>query len=263
LWLSALGQVLLLFTPVGRLLLVVLAGVLLPYAFTWNIAGGGEWRFTMPAYPVYVVAAVWAGWRIAAAIRTGCRHRRALAAAVPWARVPAAAIVVAVLANLAALYAWLPWFVVRESVLRGEDVSIEAGGRDFAFFADGWSAPHPENITVRVSRAPRAVVRIPLPDRRDYDVVLRLDPVAPERQERVTILLNRHLLTHLRLGWNPERVGSYRLRLPAHDVVPGANELTMVPEARVAAASAGPRFAWLPPDELIGIRLWHVRVLGK
>ena len=32
-------------------------GVLLPYAFTWGIPGGGEWRFTMPAYPFYLVAA--------------------------------------------------------------------------------------------------------------------------------------------------------------------------------------------------------------
>ena len=29
---------------------------LVPYAFTWHIDGGGEWRFTMLAYPIYLIA---------------------------------------------------------------------------------------------------------------------------------------------------------------------------------------------------------------
>jgi dolichyl-phosphate-mannose-protein mannosyltransferase len=43
--------------PAGRLLLVVLATSLLPYAFTWRIPGGAEWRFTMHAYPFDLLAA--------------------------------------------------------------------------------------------------------------------------------------------------------------------------------------------------------------
>jgi hypothetical protein len=51
---------LLLFTrsPRGRVLLVVLFTSLLPYAFTWPVPGGAEWRFTLHAYPFYLVAAM-------------------------------------------------------------------------------------------------------------------------------------------------------------------------------------------------------------
>jgi hypothetical protein len=41
----------------GRLLLVILLGCLLPYAFTWKVPGGAEWRFTLAAYPFYLLAA--------------------------------------------------------------------------------------------------------------------------------------------------------------------------------------------------------------
>jgi hypothetical protein len=51
------GLVLFLRSWPGRLLLVVLFASLLPYAFTWTIPGGAEWRFTMHAYPFYLVAA--------------------------------------------------------------------------------------------------------------------------------------------------------------------------------------------------------------
>lgn len=51
------GLVLFALRPAGRLLLLVLATSLLPYAFTWRIAGGAEWRFTMHAYPFYLLAA--------------------------------------------------------------------------------------------------------------------------------------------------------------------------------------------------------------
>jgi hypothetical protein len=51
------GLVLLAFSGAGRLLLLVLFSSLLPYAFTWKVAGGSEWRFTMHAYGFYLVAA--------------------------------------------------------------------------------------------------------------------------------------------------------------------------------------------------------------
>jgi hypothetical protein len=51
------GLLLFLRTREGRLLLVVLLTSLLPYAFTWPILGGREWRFTLHAYPFYLIAA--------------------------------------------------------------------------------------------------------------------------------------------------------------------------------------------------------------
>ena len=151
--------------------------------------------------------------------------------------------------------------MTREAIAHGESTSIETGDRDRVFYRSGWSAPHLENITVRVSRDRRGVVRLPLPQRRAYDIVLRIDPVTPTAPEQVDVLFNRHLVGRLRLSWNPERVGSYRLTLREDIVTAGSNELIIVPASVMPAASAGPRFAWLDPAERIGIRLWYVRVL--
>jgi hypothetical protein len=107
-------------------------------------------------------------------------------------------------------YLGMPWYVIREAIADGESTSIETGDRDRVFYRRGWSPSHVENITVRVSRDERAVVRLPLPERRAYDLVLRLDPVTPTAPETVDVLFNRHLVGRFRLSWNPERVGSYR-----------------------------------------------------
>ena len=155
----------------------------------------------------------------------------------------------------------LPWFVTREAIVKGESVSVETGGRDRVFYRTGWSAPYTDGITARVSRGERASVHFPLPARRAYEIVLRLDPVAPGLQDRVAVLFNRKMAGLIRLTWNPERVGSYRLSVPERMVRAGSNELTLVPESIVTAGAAGPRFAWLDPTEKIGLRVWYVRVV--
>ncbi len=260
-WCSAAGMLLLPFVSAGRMLLVILLASLLPYAFTWNVSSGGEWRFTMHAYPLYLVAALFA-------VDRACRPALALwRGRAEWRR-PSRRILIRTAAVLScatlgwAAYIALPWFVVREAVALREDVSIEAGPRDRLFFGEGWSAPHRDGVLVRVSRRERTTVRFPLPERRSYDIVVRLDPVAPDLQRRMTLLLNRQLLGTLHLRSDPIRMGAYRLHLPQDQVRTGSNELTIVPDALVSAASAGPRFAWLDPVEQIGIRLWYVRVLA-
>ncbi len=55
--LSLVGLVLFLKSREGRLVLVVLLSALVPFAFTWRIPGGSEWRFTLHAYPFYLLAA--------------------------------------------------------------------------------------------------------------------------------------------------------------------------------------------------------------
>jgi hypothetical protein len=168
---------------------------------------------------------------------------------------------VAAVASLGvAAYFLLPWFVTREAIADGASTSVNTGERDLVFYRSGWSPAHKENIIVRVSRGERSVVRIPLPEKRQYDIVLRIDPVDPARTEPVSVLFNRHLVGVLRLSWNPERVGSYRVRV-SPEMVKADNELTIIPGAVVEAGSAGPRFAWLDPADRIGVRLWYVRVL--
>ncbi len=253
------GLALLLFNSGGRLFLVMLAASLVPYMLTWNVGGGGEWRFTMHAYPFFLVAA-------AAAVTLtarGLRHLR-LPPARGWrpAILRAAgrvALVAALAALIAAWYFTMPWYVVREAVAHGESTSIETGTRDRIFYRRGWSPPHVQNITVRVSDEQRGVIRLPLPEKRAYDLVLRFDPAVAG--DIVNILFNRHLVGRLQTTWNPGRVGSYRLTLPRDIVTAGSNEIIVVPSATSTAAAAGERFAWLPPESLAGVRLWYVRVV--
>jgi hypothetical protein len=260
-WLAVGGLLAWPFSAKGRMLLVILFGSMLPYALTWNVAGGGEWRFTMHAYPFYMLAALsalaWACRGVTALWRRPWRESR-----IAWKPVAPAAAGAGVYILVYALYLALPWFVVREAIATNHDISIETGARDITFFGTGWSRPYQDGLTFRVSQAERAVVRIPLPSRQLYHLVLRLDPVAPERQHRVTVLLNRQLLAILPLTWNPERVGTYPLQLPTDKVRVGINELTIVPDMMVAAESAGLPFASRDPAVLLGVKLWYVRVLA-
>ncbi len=249
------------FSARGRLLLVLLAGSLLPYIFTWNLGGGGEWRFTMHAYPFYLVAACYAVVAAASVLRA-----RLATGAWPEGIRPlpltlrAAAVAVAAALGVAA-YLGLPWLVVREAIAAGDSTSVETGARDLVFFRQGWSDPHVDGVTVRISEGARSTVRIPLPGRRAYDLVLRVDPVIPERQDRVDVLFNGHFVAALRLLWDPARMGSYRIPIREEFVRAGGNELTLAPATLVPAGAVGPRLAWLDPGARVGVRLWYVRVI--
>jgi hypothetical protein len=240
------------FSREGRLLLVILLGSLLPYAFTWNVGDGGEWRFTMHAYALYVAAAVTIV-RIPEQLRTRPGLLVALRRAAVMSVVAAAAIFA---------YLTLPWFVVREAIAHRDSISIETGLRDSWFYRRGWSRPHRAGLaSVRVATSPRASVQFPLPGRGIYDVTLRVDPVAPDAGQSMTVLFNDQVVLRTALSWDPQRVGAYLIRLPEEWITRGTNELTLIPSPMVPAASADPRFAWLPPSASIGLRLWYVRVV--
>ena len=68
--LSAAGILLLATSRRGTVLLVLLVTSLVPYAFTWQIPGGAEWRFTMHAYPTYLLSAALA---LVALVQFGAR----------------------------------------------------------------------------------------------------------------------------------------------------------------------------------------------
>src|SRR5262249_28512151 len=75
---AVVGLVLFLWSAAGRLLLVVLLASLLPYAFTWEVPGGAEWRFTMHALPFYLIAA-WLALSCAAGLLKRARRREVAA----------------------------------------------------------------------------------------------------------------------------------------------------------------------------------------
>jgi hypothetical protein len=261
-WFSIVGLLAWPFSANGRMLLVVLLGSLLPYALTWNVAKGGEWRFTMHAYPFYMLAAV-CGMALVRHAAAGLWRKSWRTDSIAWRPVVRAGVAASAVALVCMAYVALPWFVVREAIATNNDVSIETGARDGTFYGAGWSAPYQDGLTFRVSRAERAIVRLPLPSRRLYHIVLRLDPVSPERQHRVVVLLNRQLLAVLPLTWNPERVGAYPLQLPADKVRVGINELAIVPDTLVPIESTNRQFPISDKAALVGVRLWYVRVLGS
>lgn len=261
-WVALVGLAAMPFVAAGRLVLLILFTSLLPYAFTWNLGDGGAWRFTMHVYPLYIAGAAFAVAgtpRVAAsAVSINQEARRALLRRV----VSRAAAVACCFVAASLVYAALPWFDLREKLVKGESVSVETGGRDWAFYRSGWSPPHEDGaVVVRVSDQPRASVYFPLPKKEHYEAVLRFDPVAPATQRTVTVLFNTQLVGLLHLAWNPERVGSYSVSLPASWVKTGSNELTIIPDAMVPAKLAGPQFGWIDSSKPLGVRLWYVRLL--
>lgn len=250
-WAAVVGLILLVGSPPGRLLLVVLAGSLVPYAFTWKLAA--DWRFTEHAYPFFLIAACLAiGQAVSLAAPSRFlklihprpdRKRVAF-----WGSVLAAIGVVLWLALRV-----LPFLVVRESLVANEDVTVAAGKRDGAFFVAGWSRLLTEGaVTARVSKGARSVVRLPLPRAADYNLTMRLDPFphptadAADRLPAVRVLVNDHLVATFDLRWNPERVGAYEIHVPRNVTTSGVNRLVVVPEAKPGG-----------PDR---VRLWYVRI---
>ena len=272
-WLPALGQILSWFSmgglllwlwrPDGRLLLLILYSSIVPYALTWNVGGGGEWRFTEHAYPIYLTAAsfaiVWgAQWFVRA-----CRGR------LVWDHDVARRLATAGVMIASLVLAWaglqkLPYFVAREALAGGDAVTITAGGRDSAYFISGWSRPEVgETVSVRASLGDIATIRVPLPADTDYWLTLRMDPAEttnPAMQPRLTVFINGRRLSDLSLTRNPVRMGAYRLRIPRDAASRTFSRLDLVPSHTVPAGNAGVPFSWLPAEAPVAFRLWYVRL---
>ena len=258
-WCAMAGLLLWVWRPDGRLLLLILYSSLVPYAVTWNVGGGGEWRFTQHVYPIYLVAA-------GCAIVQGClwlieayQHR------LVWDRSVARRVRISAALTAVIVVAWLglqrlPFLVAREALVDGDAVTIPTGGRDAAYFVAGWSPPQiGETVNVRAALDEIATVRLPLPGNRDYWLTLRMDPAETDdvsMQPRLRVFLNGQAVSQLRLGRDPARMGSYRLRIPRDLANRTFNRLDLVASHTVAARDAGPRFSWLPADTRVAFRLW-------
>jgi len=235
------GLVLFLGSATGRLLLVALVTSLLPYAFTWPVPGGAEWRFTMHALPLYLIAACLALTRAAQRLRSAPRRelgqrlrerRRTLAVA-------AGASAVLAVAGWAGLCA-LSYLRARESLRAAEPALIAAGARDRLFFGPGWSRPRRRGVvTVRRAERSPAVVWLPLDGVRDCRLTLRADPDPPRPGAPLNVAINGVPVATLSLQWDEKRIGSYDLLLPQRLLRQGRNRLELGPD---------------------GFILWYVRV---
>ena len=215
----------------GRLLLLVLVASLLPYAFTWEVPGGAEWRFTMHALPFYLIAAWLALTRAARLFRPGAfaglgarlrERRRTLAIA-------SAAAAVLALGGWLGLSA-VSYLRLRESLRAGEAAVIAAGARDWFFFGPGWSRPSRRGlVTLRRADHSPSVLWLPLPTAGDYRLTLRADPDPPVPGTALSVAVNGVPITRLALQWDEKRIGSYELMLPGRLLRPGRNRLELAP----------------------------------
>jgi hypothetical protein len=264
-WLAVGGLMLAVWYPMGRFLWLILLTSLVPYAITWSLGGGGEWRFTQHAYPLYLVAA--STFLVAAARMSRALTRRELRwrEAFSRRRIARAAVCVGALAAGWALYYSAPYLVAREALAHGEAVSIGgAPPRDAPFFWSGWSGPNGSgNVIVRRALSDRVSIRIPLPRQSDHLLTLRMDgPTVADRayEPRVTVFVNNRTLGQVRFTHDPMRVGTYRMTIPRDLAGRTFGRLDLVASHTVSAAEAGPRFADLPADSRVAFYLWYVRV---
>lgn len=265
-WLAAGGLLLWLTQPAGRLLLVVLLTSLVPYMLTWSIRGGDHWRFTMHVYPFYLVAA----FQFAFAIATGAVRvaRDGVAATISRVnvrhavRAGAAGVIVLGLALLEDH--WIPYLVANESLRTGAATSVAAGPDDRVFFTDGWSdLVRGGAVVARLATKEIATILVPVPERRRYRLVIRMDPVVPDATppQRVRVFLGGHAVGVFTLDWNPERVGAYAAEIPAGLVPPGRTRLDLMADHFVPLEQAGKAFPELSRDLRAAFRLWYVRLL--
>ena len=252
-----------LWIPAGRIAILLLLTSLTPYMLTWSLPGGDHWRFTMHAYPFYLVAAAFAA---AVLVRHGkglaaTRLRAISAASVSWRRITVHAVVALGLAATLFLERyWAPMLMARETLAAGDAVTIQAGENDEAFFAEGWSDLVATGaVTARFAVSTEATVLVPLPEKRPYVLALRLDPLPDRLDQRVRVFIDGTLAATHPLTWSADRVGSYEVAV-APDLAGKIVRLTVVADTIAPAGAAASRYPGISETQPVAFRMWYVRV---
>jgi hypothetical protein len=260
--LSLAGMALFLWSPQGRFLLLFTAGSLLPYAFTWRIPGGSEWRFTMHVYPIFLIAAFWSVHVLVGFARRLSRDDFTYTRAEQRLLLGRVAATVALAGLLSAALAELPHRQVWEELRAGRGAHLRAGAGDGRYFVGGWYPPvSAPNVTARFNKPGRSRIRLPMLPGRDHRLTLRLHPYhydgAPPQIVKVS--LNGAPLAELELAWDPERVGSYEVDVPG-ELVRESNILDLEGSwtTRATVASFN-RFA--REGQEVGFMVWYVNVV--
>lgn len=222
----------------GLLLLAFLAGALAPYAVTWDLPGGGWWRYTLHAYPFYLVAAAGALVAIGAAIRGAATAPKALARCL-WLLLPRLAVALALVAACWLASAGLRVLRAAEAAALGRPFVVEAGPRDLFFLRSGFGRLRfGDGPTTRACPS-RCSIELPLREGRPQLLQVRFISDAP-----VLIALNGTSVGRL----EPTEAGAFgavTLTLPGPLIRKRVNQVELRP---------------LPRSGGTGLRLWYVRI---
>ena len=243
----------------GRMLLLLLLSALVPFSVTWTVIGGAEWRLTLFAYAFQLLAAFWFVDRLARrAPQWRSLTRRQI-------RQP----LLTLLALTTVFAGWtyaMPYAVVREALKDDGAATVPAGHRDWWFFDEGWShLVKTGNVVSRFAIQPVATARLLLPDVRPYTLVMRIQPLdaANLPQQTIDVAINGRTLGALTLTWNAERIGDYRVDVPATLVRPGLNELAFRSERMMLVRDGREPFPTMSPDHPVAFRLWYVTIVPR
>lgn len=243
----------------GRLLLLMLLSALIPFSVTWTVLGGAEWRLTFFVYAFELLAAFWL-------VDRGFRRRR------EWPALFHASALrrLAAVATIAAIFVmWTyaaPYAIARELLVNGSSAAIDVRERSRWLLVGEWSKPVVSgNVLARFSTESSVGFRVPLPEKRAYELIVRMDPL-PTREalpQAIDVDLNGNKLGSVTLGWNPERVGEYRFLVPDTLVHPGPNRLGLQSHNMMPLGAGAQEFDELRDDLLVGFRLWYVYITPR
>ncbi len=214
-WLAVAGLLWFLALPAGRVLLLVLVTSLLPYAPTWRLIG--DWRFTVHAYPFFLIAAALVIVKVGLLVWPA-RRSAALARLRSWRLTPSVGMAAGAVVGGLLVFWWaiairLPEGLAREQLAIEQVTTITSGFRDRAFAGAGWQAPITRgNVTTRRSTADRGRVRLPVVRGAAWDLVIRLDPAPPptgEAQQTLRVFLDGQPRGQWLMTWDPQRIGTY------------------------------------------------------
>jgi tetratricopeptide (TPR) repeat protein len=202
---------------------------LIPYAFTFEIAGGNEWRFTMHAYPFYLIAGA-----LFLTIITG-----ALLAQNTWPLFSnrifsKRALLTTIFVLLFILSAgWILFnqsnFLRKEEAIKAdESILIQSGNRDSKFFAAGWYMPvESAGEEVRITKEAEAELLVPLKREKEYNLILRANPVfeKPLKASIISVFVNSQPVGKFEM--NEPVNTAYVFRLPPNLIKDGTNTILL------------------------------------
>jgi Dolichyl-phosphate-mannose-protein mannosyltransferase/Tetratricopeptide repeat len=224
---ALLGTILFLFSSHGRLLLVLLISSLIPYAFTYEIAGGFEWRFTMHAYPFYMIAGA-----LFLVVAFG-----ALCIQNTWSLFSERALSkksVLMTSGVVLFVIMCGWFLLnqsnflrkQEAIMADEAILIESGQRDFRFFNSGWyPAVQVAQERVRITKDTASLLTFPLKAAKEYNLILRANPVFEKggKASFISVFVNDRSAGQIEVKETAD--SAYVLRLPQDFVKDGINQI--------------------------------------